>query len=115
MFKKGLRCLLRVNCEHYLTHTSHSESNVCGIITDKNKPIIIYEYFNHPKNVAVDKMHAHYGTARMTYNEKEGVIEGDYYSGRDRQTIGFMKFKRKLTKSSGSIIQFKEDNESSPV
>jgi uncharacterized membrane protein (DUF485 family) len=22
LFKKGLRCLLRVNCEHYLTHTT---------------------------------------------------------------------------------------------
>jgi uroporphyrinogen decarboxylase len=34
VFKKSLRCLLRVNCEHYLTHTRHSCGSTYDIIPD---------------------------------------------------------------------------------
>jgi len=70
---------------------SHSLS---GSLIVKEECSISYEYVNEPLAPAADTMHSHRGTARLSINEASGTLEGDYYSGRDRQNIGTIRLKR---------------------
>jgi hypothetical protein len=70
---------------------SHSLS---GSLIVENECSISYEYMNEPLAPAADTMHGHRGTARLTINETDGLLHGDYYSGRDRQTIGTIRLRR---------------------
>jgi hypothetical protein len=54
---------------------------------------LTYEYLNEPKPNAVPQMHVHRGTGRFNLNSDNG-LEGEYYSGRDRQNYGTMNFAR---------------------
>ena len=53
-----------------------------------------YEYLNEPKPSASNTMHTHRGIARLIVNEKDATLEGEYYSGRDRQNIGTIRLQR---------------------
>jgi len=52
-----------------------------------------YEYINEPRASAAVSMHMHRGTGRFVLNGNT-VLEGEYYSGRDRQTFGTVRLER---------------------
>lgn len=55
-----------------------------------------YEYLNEPKAPALKSMHAHRGTARLTAGQANNreVLEGEYYTGRDRRKYGTLHLER---------------------
>lgn len=55
---------------------------------------IVYEYVNMPRASAPTTMHAHRGTAHLRLSSDERVLEGDYYTGRDRQNFGHLVLRR---------------------
>ena len=60
------------------------------------RPSIHYVYNNEPRESAVETMHRHSGTARLTLEQKNGeaVLAGGYYTGRDRGSTGELEFRR---------------------
>lgn len=73
------------------TDHSHSQSLIGGIITQNARSIVLdYEYSNEPRTNAKATMHAHRGTSRLVLSRanETSVLEGDYYTGRDRQNYG---------------------------
>jgi SMODS-associating 2TM, beta-strand rich effector domain len=62
------------------------------IVTDECS--ISYEYLNEPSAPAPGTMHAHRGTAMLSINETLKTLEGEYYSGRDRRSIGTIRLTR---------------------
>lgn len=75
---------------------SHSLS---GAFVVAGEPSLSYEFVNEPSAAAPDTMHAHRGVARLTLTPARTVLEGEYYSGRDRQNIGTIRVNRTLRKS----------------
>ena len=71
---------------------SHTNSEGAALIVDGGEVWLVYEYLNEPWPAAVETMHAHRGTCRLAV--KSSGIEGDYYTGRDRNTNGTLKFTR---------------------
>jgi hypothetical protein len=55
--------------------------------------VLIYHYRNEPKSKAKETMHAHKGTALLRLKE-DGLMKGEYYTGRDRQNYGELTLKR---------------------
>lgn len=52
---------------------------------------LIYEYTSDPRSDASPTMHSHRGLAFLTLNRTHNLLEGDYYTGRDRDTQGTME------------------------
>jgi hypothetical protein len=74
---------------------SHSKSKSCvGSIMVKEGVQLAYEYVNEPAPGAVDTMHAHRGYARLDLSANGNSLDGEYYSGRDRQNIGTIHLAR---------------------
>jgi len=73
--------------------SSYSETASFVIETPEGK-YLSYQYINEPKSDAVNTMSIHRGTARLLFNEKENTLNGEYYSGRNRQNFGSLYFKR---------------------
>jgi hypothetical protein len=73
--------------------SSHSET-ASIIIEAPEGEYLSYQYINEPKSNAVKTMRIHRGTAKLLFNEKKSILEGEYYSGRDRQNFGVLSFKR---------------------
>ena len=61
-----------------------------------SRPSLQYVYNNEPRESAVETMHRHSGTARLTLERKNGeaVLAGGYYTGRDRGSTGELEFRR---------------------
>ena len=77
------------------TNYSNSHSQIAAVITENpNGTILSYEYINEPVPNAEQTMHIHRGTARLTLQPDGTVLEGEYYTGRDRENFGILKFKR---------------------
>lgn len=77
------------------TNYSKSSSLIAAIITeDPNGTVLSYEYLNEPMPNAKHTMHTHRGTARLTMQPNGKVLEGEYYTGRDRQNFGVLGFER---------------------
>ena len=77
---------------------SKSHSLSASMVVTEDECIMIYDYLNEPNADAPDTMHMHRGTARLVLTETDR-LEGDYYSGRDRNNIGLIKLqKRKLNR-----------------
>lgn len=79
------------------TDKSRSHSLIGGIITQNSAANVLnYEYANEPRADAKDTMHAHRGTARLVLGITDDmcVLEGDYYTGRDRQNYGSLYFEK---------------------
>ena len=53
---------------------------------------MIYVYTNDVKADSVDTMQNHTGTVILDY--KNGKLDGNYYTGRGRETIGTMSLKK---------------------
>lgn len=64
------------------------------LINDPEGPTLSYEYRNEPGRNAPETMHSHRGTAVLRLKE-DSCLQGDYYSGRDRQNYGGLTLKRK--------------------
>jgi len=78
------------------TNYSKSVSLIAAIVTENPIGIVLnYEYLNEPKANAKHTMHAHRGVARLTLQPDGKALEGDYYTGRDRQNFGILIFERK--------------------
>jgi len=77
--------------------TEHSTSRSLAaslLLNQPEGPTLIYQYRNEPKPNAVKTMHAHMGTALLRLKNAE-CMEGEYYSGRDRQNYGGLILRRK--------------------
>ena len=78
------------------TDQSSSHSETASIVIDVPEgEHLSYQYINEPKPNAVKTMSIHRGTVRLLFNEKKNSLEGEYYSGRDRQNFGSLYFERK--------------------
>lgn len=77
------------------TERSRSASTVAGIVPDApGGALLTYEYMNEPKSMAEPTMHMHRGVARLRLANDGRVLDGDYYSGRDRQNHGALRLER---------------------
>ncbi len=76
------------------TDISKSHSVSASIITN-HECSVAYEYSNEPLTGAPDTMHAHRGTTFLSIDSKTRSLVGEYYSGRDRQTIGTITLRGK--------------------
>ena len=77
------------------TDQSSSQSKTASIIIDTPEgKYLSYQYINDPRPNAVKTMSIHRGTARLLFDEKKNSLEGEYYSGRDRQNFGSLYFVR---------------------
>jgi hypothetical protein len=56
--------------------------------------MLSYEYINEPRVSATASMHMHRGTGRFVLSGGGNVLEGEYYSGRDRQTFGTVRLEK---------------------
>jgi hypothetical protein len=54
---------------------------------------LIYEYTNDPRADAHDTMHAHRGLCFLELSKGGQWLDGEYYTGRDRSTVGKMRLK----------------------
>ena len=81
---------------HARTSQSHSLIGAV-LIGQQGEPVLSYEYMNEPKPDAPDTMHAHRGTARLVVRGEGKFLEGEYYSGRDRQNYGILHLERETT------------------
>jgi hypothetical protein len=67
---------------------STSQTVAASLLVDAPGGMILsYQYRNEPKPTAVGTMQIHYGTARLAVRGAT-VLDGDYYSGRGRQSYG---------------------------
>jgi hypothetical protein len=77
------------------TNYSKSSSLIAAIVTeDPGGTVLSYEYLNEPMPNAKNTMHTHRGTARLTMQSNGKALEGEYYTGRDRQNFGILRFER---------------------
>lgn len=86
------RILIVVETAH-----SRSRSTVAGLITDNpSEPAIVYQFDNEPAPAATSTMHTHRGTAtlRLRMDRGRAVLEGDYYTSRDRTNYGELSLER---------------------
>lgn len=75
------------------TERSKSCSLWAALMTEHPKALN-YEYRNEPMAGAVDSMHTHRGTAELRIGSDRQSLEGEYYSGRDRQNVGTISLQR---------------------
>lgn len=77
------------------TNYSKSSSLIAAIVAETPGGITLsYEYLNEPMPNAKNTMHTHRGTARLTIQSNGKALEGEYYTGRDRQNFGILRFER---------------------
>jgi hypothetical protein len=55
---------------------------------------LLYEYANDPRFTAADSMHAHRGVSVLRRSADGRSLQGEYFTGRDRQTHGAITLKR---------------------
>jgi hypothetical protein len=76
---------------------SVSQSLAASLLREDPEAIVLsYEYLNEPRAYAIETMHAHRGTARLNFRKiaATDVLEGEYYTGRDRRNFGVLSFQR---------------------
>lgn len=75
------------------TEESISKSVAASFLTScSSSPELVYAYVNEPKPNAQQSMEMHKGTARLVFTGQS--LEGDYYTGRGRRTIGSIRLTR---------------------
>ncbi len=78
---------------------SESHSLTASILTRQpGGTSINYEYKNEPKSSAKNTMHAHRGSAVLKL-KNNNELEGEYYTGRDRNNFGSIRLKKILSSS----------------
>lgn len=74
---------------------SNSYSQLAGICVNHGKGIVLkFEYENDSDRNLEDTMNLHTGFTALKYDEKIDVLEGTYYTDRNRRTFGTVKYKR---------------------
>ncbi len=76
---------------------SRSSSVIATITTsDPVSRTLSYEYINEPRSDAIDTMHSHRGTAMADLSTVNGkwILDGEYYTGRDRLNFGTFHFEK---------------------
>jgi hypothetical protein len=79
------------------TNISESRSTTASIVTQQPpNTILVYEYHNAPRALAPTTMHEHRGLCRLSVRNEAGatLLEGEYFSGRDRQNQGLISLRR---------------------
>lgn len=77
------------------TKQSKSSSLVAAMVTETEScTSIYYEYRNEPLPAAGATMHTHRGSARLSMKANSREMQGEYYTGRDRESRGSMQFFR---------------------
>jgi len=74
---------------------SRSHSVVSSLYVGEDETTLSYQYQNDPNVRATPTMHAHNGTASLRLAENESVLDGEYYSGRDRKNHGSIILRRR--------------------
>lgn len=59
-----------------------------------NKVALFYFFRNEPNYDAAETMSIHEGSVKLIHDEKENILTGYYYSGRDRNNHGTIEVKR---------------------
>ena len=73
------------------TDQSRSHSIVASINPDAPEGCVLsYEYFNEPTAGSTRTLHTHRGSAWLKV--EDGTLQGEYFTGRDRQTYGSLEF-----------------------
>ncbi len=83
------------------TSTSSGRNMTGAIILDELRgPEFTYEFQGDPGALAPDTMHAHRGTARLFLEAEDSdyILAGEYYTGRDRRTLGTLRFRKAAQK-----------------
>lgn len=76
------------------TNQSNSRSLTASLsVNEPEGPVLTYEFRNDPKSNAPSSMHSHRGTAVLKLKSSD-CLEGEYYSGRDRQNYGSLTLGR---------------------
>jgi SMODS-associating 2TM, beta-strand rich effector domain len=82
-------------CVRLRTENSASHSVIGAVIVEEGEEArLSYEYINEPNAHAVGGMHMHRGTARLLLTSGDRVLEGEYYTGRDRKSHGTLRLER---------------------
>ena len=82
------KLVIRLEAAHSWSHSVSATLRT----RDLPYPTLDYMYRNEPRPGAPETMHTHRGTAML---ELKGlVLEGDYYTGRDRREIGTIELRR---------------------
>ena len=72
---------------------SYSKSIAASFLTDDpSSPELVYVYDNDPEAMTPESMHSHGGTAKLRITDSG--LQGQYYTGQGRRTIGDISLKR---------------------
>jgi len=75
---------------------------------------LIYEYANDPRFSATESMHAHRGVALLRISTDGRRLDGEYFTGRDRQTHGALTLRwmcsRQLDHNEAQSMYEKDNN-----
>lgn len=75
------------------TKESHSKSIAASfLMEDPSSPELVYVYDNEPQSMVPESMHPHSGTTRLRLDGS--VLQGKYYTGRGRKTIGDIRLEK---------------------
>lgn len=84
------------------TATSSSSSIGAWLSDDPTQgAVLTYAYRNEPDPAAKDDLHAHAGTAKITF-AADGTAHGRYYNDRDRQTFGSLALTKRVAAGTSS-------------
>ena len=84
------------------TATSSSSSIGAWLTDDPTQgAVLTYAYRNEPDPAAKDDLHAHAGTAKITF-AADGTARGRYYNDRDRQTFGSLALTKRVAARASS-------------
>lgn len=73
------------------TADSSSKSEVASILMLKSR--LVYQFFNEPSSSSKETLHKHYGITMLDFKEKN-ILEGFYFTDRDRKTQGDIYLQR---------------------
>ena len=82
-------------CVEFESQTSRSYSVMAAVnVTPGPTEGLTFQYTNAPRHGAIETMNAHIGLNHLRLLPDGKTLEGDYFSGRGRQTFGSMKLIR---------------------
>jgi hypothetical protein len=76
------------------TQTSKGSSLNSMMVNKSDEMTLNFEFLNEPDVNAPASMHMHRGTARLSISSDAKSLDGDYYTGRDRNNFGIIHFER---------------------
>lgn len=78
------------------SETSTSCSEAAHLSFDEKMGIVLrYQYLNESNAKGADTMNSHIGFNKLRYLPELQTLEGDYFTDKNRQTYGYLKYRRK--------------------